>query len=81
MKDLWRRGSGALQQTACQPETRNWRAGWCLQIMRGFFSTTATATKKTVATDKIKEILWGAVANASQSPTEALFFVFRRPIE
>jgi hypothetical protein len=46
-----------------------------------FFSTVATAKQKTVATAKIKGILWGAVAKATQSPAAALFFVLRRPIE
>ena len=49
--------------------------------MRGFFSTVATAKKKTVATAKIKEILWGVAAKATQSPTAAQFFVLRGPIE
>ena len=81
MKDLRRRGPGAPQQTACQPETMNWRAGWCLQITWGFFSTAATAKKKTAATAKIKGILWGAIVIGTQSPTAALFFILRRPIE
>ncbi len=80
-EDLRRRGPGAPQNTACQPETLNWRAGWCLQIMRGFFSTTATAKIKTTATAKIKGILWGAIIKATQSPTAALFFISRRTIE
>jgi hypothetical protein len=45
--------------------------------MRGFFSTSATAKKKTAATAKIKGILWGAVGKATQSLTAALFFVLR----
>ncbi len=49
--------------------------------MRGFFSTAATAKTKTAAAAKIKMILWGAVAKATQSPTAALFFALRRPIE
>ena len=82
MKDLRRRGPGVPQHTACQPETLNLRAGWCLQIMRGFFSTTATAKIKTAAaTAKIKGILWGAIIKATQSPTAALFFISLRPVE
>ena len=47
----------------------------------GVLSTVVTAKKKTVATAKIKGILWGVVAKATRSPTAALFFVLRRPIE
>ena len=81
MKDLRRRGPEAPQQNACQPETMNWRAGWILQNTRGFFSTAATAKIKTTATAKIKGIIWGAIVKATQSPTAALFFILRRPIE
>ena len=65
MKDLRRRGPGAPQEPACQPETMNLRAGWCLRIMRGCFSTAATAKKKTAATAKIKGILWEATGKAT----------------
>jgi hypothetical protein len=47
----------------------------------GFFSTAATAKKKTVVTAKIKGVLLGVDAKATQSPTAAMFFVLRRPIE
>ncbi len=49
--------------------------------MRGFFSTAATAKTKTDAAATITGILWGDVAKAAQSPTAALFFALRRPIE
>jgi hypothetical protein len=52
-----------------------------MHILRGFFYTAATAKKKIDTTTKIKGILWGVVAKATQSPTVALFFVLRRPIE
>jgi hypothetical protein len=44
-------------------------------------ATVATAKKKTPATAKIKGILWGAFPKETQSPTAALFFFLRRPIE
>ncbi len=49
--------------------------------MRGFFSTAATAKTKTDAAAKIKGILWGVVAKATQSPTAARFFALCRPLE
>ena len=43
-------------------------------ILRGLFSTAATAKKKTVVTAKAKGVILGDVAKATQSPMADLFF-------